>query len=251
MNDYELYHWGVKGQKWGVRRYQKKDGSLTSKGKNRYRSTNLTAAIARKQNEKVDKGFNDWKTNTQKRDTAIELGKKATAARMAWESDKGNKGLKEAYNAANKDYKKALRENTTYRKGAVRKAVGQDASRKYLSAAKKVKKQLDADPSNKKLQKQYNDLMSKHDIERAKARRATDVSTKRMQAKAGVKRTMTKTMKAVAATAAVGVGAYAVNKYLSTHDVTLNGKRVQFSTQNMASIFDAAKKVKDSFGFFY
>lgn len=32
----ELYHWGVKGMKWGVRRYQNKDGSLTSAGKKRY-----------------------------------------------------------------------------------------------------------------------------------------------------------------------------------------------------------------------
>lgn len=33
----ELYHWGVKGMKWGVRRYQNKDGSLTPAGKKRYR----------------------------------------------------------------------------------------------------------------------------------------------------------------------------------------------------------------------
>lgn len=32
----ELYHWGIKGQKWGVRRYQNKDGSLTPAGKKRY-----------------------------------------------------------------------------------------------------------------------------------------------------------------------------------------------------------------------
>ena len=30
----ELYHWGIKGMKWGVRRYQNKDGSLTELGKN-------------------------------------------------------------------------------------------------------------------------------------------------------------------------------------------------------------------------
>lgn len=33
----ELYHWGIKGMKWGVRRYQNKDGSLTAAGKKRKR----------------------------------------------------------------------------------------------------------------------------------------------------------------------------------------------------------------------
>ena len=32
----ELMHWGMKGMKWGVRRYQNKDGSLTPAGKKRY-----------------------------------------------------------------------------------------------------------------------------------------------------------------------------------------------------------------------
>ena len=32
----ELYHHGIKGMKWGVRRFQRKDGSLTSAGKKRY-----------------------------------------------------------------------------------------------------------------------------------------------------------------------------------------------------------------------
>lgn len=31
----ELYHHGVKGQKWGVRRYQNKDGTLTKEGRER------------------------------------------------------------------------------------------------------------------------------------------------------------------------------------------------------------------------
>lgn len=31
----ELYHYGIKGQKWGVRRYQNPDGTLTAKGKKR------------------------------------------------------------------------------------------------------------------------------------------------------------------------------------------------------------------------
>lgn len=34
--DGELYHWGIKGMRWGVRRYQRKDGSLTKAGQKRY-----------------------------------------------------------------------------------------------------------------------------------------------------------------------------------------------------------------------
>lgn len=36
MDNNELKHWGVKGQKWGQRRYQNKDGTLTPAGRKRY-----------------------------------------------------------------------------------------------------------------------------------------------------------------------------------------------------------------------
>ena len=31
-----LQHYGIRGMKWGVRRFQQKDGSLTSQGRKRY-----------------------------------------------------------------------------------------------------------------------------------------------------------------------------------------------------------------------
>lgn len=36
MNENALQHWGIKGMKWGVRRYQNKDGTLTNAGQKRY-----------------------------------------------------------------------------------------------------------------------------------------------------------------------------------------------------------------------
>lgn len=44
----ELYHHGVKGQKWGVRRFQNPDGTLTAEGKIRYStSTGKYGALTR------------------------------------------------------------------------------------------------------------------------------------------------------------------------------------------------------------
>lgn len=39
----ELYHFGIKGMKWGVRRFQRRDGTRTSAGKKRYSSKDSQA----------------------------------------------------------------------------------------------------------------------------------------------------------------------------------------------------------------
>lgn len=41
QNSYDLEHSGIKGMKWGVRRYQNPDGSLTPEGKLRYNESGV------------------------------------------------------------------------------------------------------------------------------------------------------------------------------------------------------------------
>lgn len=55
----ELYHWGIKGMKWGVRRYQNKDGTLTPAGKMRYDDSDseTTKKAKRDYNELSDQDF--------------------------------------------------------------------------------------------------------------------------------------------------------------------------------------------------
>jgi hypothetical protein len=50
----ELQHHGVKGMKWGVRRYQKKDGTLTPAGKKRYAEGSIEEAKANLKDARKD-----------------------------------------------------------------------------------------------------------------------------------------------------------------------------------------------------
>ena len=43
-----LQHFGIRGMKWGVRRFQNPDGSLTPAGRERYRATSSDSAITKK-----------------------------------------------------------------------------------------------------------------------------------------------------------------------------------------------------------
>ena len=84
MYNNELYHHGIKGMKWGIRRYQNKDGSLTAKGK----------AMASKKYKKYMNRANQEVNTTENYVKAYNRA-----------ADKMNNGLIDKYN---RDYDKKL-----------------------------------------------------------------------------------------------------------------------------------------------
>lgn len=81
----ELQHHGIKGQKWGVRRFQNADGSLTAEGKKRYSVNDYQQAIDK--TKTAGKIVNEAKTlnNTIKKvnDPAAERRIRKSAAEMS------------------------------------------------------------------------------------------------------------------------------------------------------------------------
>lgn len=63
MNDY-LKHYGILGMKWGVRRYQHKDGTLTSAGKKRY-DRDIQTNLSKKKDSRIDTSKPDPKRWTK------------------------------------------------------------------------------------------------------------------------------------------------------------------------------------------
>ena len=86
----ELMHYGVKGMKWGVRRYQNKDGSLTDKGKKKVSreyekyTKKGVSDVAKTYNSRYIKAYNkaandmnDGMIDKYNKDYAKKLGSKA------------------------------------------------------------------------------------------------------------------------------------------------------------------------------
>lgn len=85
----ELYHHGIKGMKWGRRRYQNKDGSLTPAGEKRYNNVyDINAAYYNKKANKLD-------AKAKRNSTMANLNKKA--------AERGS-GLISKVNAFNANY---------------------------------------------------------------------------------------------------------------------------------------------------
>ena len=100
----ELYHHGIKGQKWGVRRWQNADGTYNSAGKKRYfgegSGENYKSVSSGKQNnssaEKEHKGLTDKQKKALKIGAAV-AGTALVAYGAYKLNDKATKALVDSY----------------------------------------------------------------------------------------------------------------------------------------------------------
>lgn len=97
MSDYAIAHHGIKGQKWGIRRYQNEDGSLTEAGRRRYgysygigykRDANVLSAKGLKTKNIDQEAFNNYQIKRKKELNKKELNKQidVESARNAFNS---------------------------------------------------------------------------------------------------------------------------------------------------------------------
>lgn len=178
----ELYHFGIKGMHWGVRRYQNPDGSLKSAGKARYNTDKVTAKqakIAAKYDKKIAKSeAGDSKLFAQRSAYAerrnAKLDRKVTKGKMSQaKADYKKRDFEvgtDAHKAGRKDYNNIIK---NYRDMKI--AAAADKSIKNSSEYKKARRAYSAQKISDALYgKDYTKLnyASKHAREFVKEDRA-------------------------------------------------------------------------------
>lgn len=137
MND-ELKHYGVKGMKWGVRRYQNEDGTLTEKGKKHYATKGYAQDAYNSNKTAAGKAYDKY------------TGAHKNAGKMIYDLSSDEENTARA--------KKYLRD----KERAATKGWSKDAKRARNLQKKSVKslsnKEIREVNNRKQLEKQYRDL---------------------------------------------------------------------------------------------
>ena len=100
----ELYHYGILGMKWGVRRYQNRDGSLTAEGKKRY-DRDIAENLAKKKDSRIDTSSPDpnrWvREDVERSKRVVDSGSDLIRQAKSIERDTSPRSTKKRLNVSN------------------------------------------------------------------------------------------------------------------------------------------------------
>lgn len=114
----ELYHHGIIGQRWGVRRYQNKDGSLTNAGRERYLGNIDKSKLDYTEYDeayKKCKTYSEMLVNKHSKEQEKRIDDAADTALRAMNRDGDyDIGITGDYNTESEDTKRSVKEWLTY-----------------------------------------------------------------------------------------------------------------------------------------
>lgn len=154
--EYALYHHGTKGMKWGVRRYQNKDGSLTEAGKKRYNREADAAGY-----KKEDEAGLRYKTSKKGKVQTYE----ADPNKWVWDDRTNTRKLVDESSTMTNKLKKLNDDNM------------RNKPKNQMDLSKMSDKEMRDQINRALLEKQYNDMFAPKSVSRGQERASQILET--------------------------------------------------------------------------